>query len=104
MSKFTPGPWSFSECENGIEYEVNANKWGICIVAGGHPDEAEEANAALIADAPELLEALEKCLDAFDAEYPPFEAGIRAQNDWSLRKHNAREQARTLIAKHRDGV
>lgn len=100
MSKFTPGPWSFSECGNGIEYEVNANKWGICIVAGGHPDEAEEANAALIADAPALLEALEKSFKALDAIADEMTVGERFTNAGQYLV-DALEPARAIIAKHR---
>lgn len=64
MTTFTPGPWSIDE--TGYRTEGN----GVCIMAwpncvaivGMHnPELPNNANARLIAAAPELLEALEAC-------------------------------------------
>lgn len=70
----TPGPWETQYLGNG-ESEVFAygssrdDVIGICIVAGGlghvigdNRDYESEANASLIAAAPDLLDALEECI------------------------------------------
>jgi len=68
MSKYTPGPWSAKK---------HTDTKGLTVSAGGNSiasvrlrDEAE-ANARLIAAAPELLEALrllrESCTEAYKA-------------------------------------
>lgn len=67
MSKFTPGPW---------EYSVQKSKAGLIgsIQQPGEtpfadltgPDETIEANARLIAAAPEMLEALKSVLEDFE--------------------------------------
>lgn len=49
MSKHTPGPWETFKGQDG---------WGIVGLCGGYYGELSEANARLIAAAPELLEAL----------------------------------------------
>ena len=56
MSKHTPGPWKLSRDGNDIE---NADGAGVCAM---YADETAPANAALIAAAPDLLEALERAL------------------------------------------
>ena len=58
MSKHTPGPWKVSSSGNDIE---NAYGAGVCAL---YADESSEANARLIAAAPELLEALERLVAA----------------------------------------
>jgi hypothetical protein len=53
--KFTPGPWN--NCDG---FTVETRKARICIIASLNvSDEASEANAALIAAAPEMCEFLE---------------------------------------------
>lgn len=65
-SRFTPGPWVLRP--QGSEIEV---KHGIYTIGMVHnynsPQEANEANARLIAAAPELLEALQDALAWIDA-------------------------------------
>lgn len=58
MSKHTPGPWTSYTGTNSIWAE---GKRAVCIVTGArkHEDEERDANANLIAAAPDLLEALE---------------------------------------------
>ncbi len=67
MSKHTPGPWF---CENGD------NRWTIwddegmaciCDVHAGIEPDPSEANARLIAAAPDLLAACEALARSFDA-------------------------------------
>lgn len=59
MSKRTPGPWILSPCERG-------QKWAVLAEQEVYPDHdrliafvGEDANARLIAAAPDLLAALE---------------------------------------------
>lgn len=61
---YTPGPWSIREYGDGDSLVVeNAPNWRICFMAtpGESPGAMAkiEANARLIAAAPDLLEALE---------------------------------------------
>lgn len=59
--KHTPGPWAIN-CDLGI-YAATGTQWAIASVGFGWPHQPDrreaEANAHLIAAAPELLEALE---------------------------------------------
>lgn len=86
MSGHTPGPWTTSYMGNG-EWEVVANGpdrddvAGICIVAGGlgtvledGRDYESDANARLIAAAPELLAAAENVIREWEkGELEPAE-------------------------------
>lgn len=61
MSGHTPGPWEL----DGVEiYPVNGHRASdaICQLSAGQSDEAFEANAHLIAAAPELLVAAQKVM------------------------------------------
>jgi hypothetical protein len=65
-SKHTPGPWHFRQSFTDGEpsaYEVDAGapgRFNVCTVAAGAGQvETEEANARLIAAAPDMLHALE---------------------------------------------
>ena len=69
-SKHTPGPWDYVAYANRdsdapVEYRVRAKglRW-VALTASG--DSEDEANARLIAAAPELLEALEACREGID--------------------------------------
>lgn len=61
--KHTPGPWGevsdeFGWCQRGVGYPDGDDRdHHLCVVQAGDPDELE-ANARLIAAAPELLDAL----------------------------------------------
>ena len=62
VTKHTPGPWSAEECRSG--FAVYAYKSGEAVVQteddeGRYGTIANEANARLIAAAPELLDACE---------------------------------------------
>jgi len=63
MSRHTPGPWEINERHGGVIYiEGVGNTVAICHDDGFDIDHAEaEANARLIAAAPQMLEALEAC-------------------------------------------
>lgn len=88
MAKHTPGPWEL----DGVEvYPVNGHRAcdAICELSAGQSDDLFEANARLIAAAPELLEALERLLEAYssqmrsDYDYPgdPWTAEGRHDDD-----------------------
>ena len=93
MSKHTPGPWSY--IGNG-DVVAKSNKY-----CGGEKDIAsvfltvndeDEANARLIAAAPDLLEALKACADWLDWLVTPHDDPKGA--------HAAHiKQARAAIAK-----
>lgn len=51
-AQHTPGPWHINRDGNDVE---NVNDAGVCAM---YADETSEANARLIAAAPEMLEAL----------------------------------------------
>lgn len=90
MNKHTPGPWKY-----GIELSSRSGEWlisfdagyrgrGICIAETRPGTGHEEANARLIAAAPELLEALEEAVCALEV---------------CGKDYRATEIARTAIAK-----
>ncbi len=62
MSQHTPGPWDYYEEEGRYCIAANGEDGGegIAVTAGRHYD--RESNAALIAAAPDLLDALQECL------------------------------------------
>jgi hypothetical protein len=58
-TKHTPGPWHVESRKSfGNFYEIRSGGKGIACIADENG--REEANAALIAAAPDMLEALEK--------------------------------------------
>lgn len=64
----TPGPWTYDdESVTGSVWSGNApsGAWptGVCVASVLGDSAESEANARLIAAAPELLEALEECLE-----------------------------------------
>lgn len=67
-ARHTPGPWSACNKFSGVtlsNWRVSEGdstpgvEAGIAIMSGGRSDETEQANARLIAAAPELLESLQ---------------------------------------------
>ena len=73
MSKHTAGPWTVSTSDRYVRYR-GIHGPNICDleVFGGERDE-QEANAHLIAAAPELLEALKMAWE-WEKDCPIFEA------------------------------
>jgi hypothetical protein len=61
MSSFTPGPWNIFQ---SIGLEVEADGIPICEIWQRGDEEQEQANARLIAAAPDLLEVLLACDEA----------------------------------------
>ena len=93
--KHTPGPWTCKEAPHpqtdGVTgYTVQADtENGVAIVAEIYPRPylvvVREANARLIAAAPELLDALERMCDLFAEGVPPA-MGPGSQGLDTLRK------------------
>ena len=104
MNKHTPGPWKVDtqERSDGDAIAVFPSIGGVCICevvarsgeGRSNPiiQETAEANAALIASAPELLEALRAC-DLFLTAHGQgwFNASNEGRNAWKM--------ARAAIAK-----
>ncbi|EKL0657274.1 hypothetical protein ACF0C8_10115 [Pseudomonas aeruginosa] len=71
MSKHTPGPWFINGHERYTKYvEARIGGGWVQEVAACGPTEnpeQQEANARLIAAAPELLEALQSCIQQITA-------------------------------------
>jgi len=66
--KYTPGPWAIAHSGNNIEIglrnvEWNPNIIGMVVAKTIGNSKVCEANAALIAAAPDLLEALKECCE-----------------------------------------
>lgn len=71
--KGTPGPWMLDEFDNVVHGEAPSHGWGrkeTVRVSGvalpGRVTEEYAANTRLVAAAPELLEALQNMIGAFD--------------------------------------
>jgi hypothetical protein len=62
MSKHTPGPWHYAECQMGTPF-VDTESVGD-LLAAALPLDEEKANAHLIAAAPDLLAACEMWVNA----------------------------------------
>jgi len=67
MSKHTPGPWSYSIDRNYVRIYLHG-LGRIDEIHGGDSlrGYCGEANARLIAAAPDMLDMLKKCLDALE--------------------------------------
>lgn len=80
MSKHTKGPWRVKPLPSNVDgcREIQAGKsgdfrqaqwrYGIASTHGRDPDSEDEANARLIASAPDLLEALKQAVEWMDEE------------------------------------
>ena len=100
-TKFTPGPWSLDNNDVRDEAQAVLRDATGCIVADAFTMDRTgecEANAHLIAAAPELYEALEDCMTALE---PYDDAKPR---DWKSDRENLRrvyQSARFALAKAR---
>jgi TPP-dependent trihydroxycyclohexane-1,2-dione (THcHDO) dehydratase len=103
MSKHTPGPWTVAadpDSENDVYYavfaedEISDARFEDDFIAVTNLNHANnEANARLIASAPELLEALRTALKGWEVE---FEYLAKRTPEWVT-------QARAAIAKATGG-
>lgn len=72
MAKHTPGPWQFLPHRASLVHSVVSQNSGIiCEVYISEPDKiAADANANLIAAAPDLLEACQQLMEFWDNGTP----------------------------------
>lgn len=76
MSGFTPGPWSVGITTDGYEIEVVSDiRPYVCLVLPGAIEGVADANARLIAAAPELLEAAQAAWTCI-SELPPTQSSV----------------------------
>lgn len=100
-TKHTPGPWSIDQNDlalRGQFLDINTDYAGVLVasVVDLDYDRPEcEANARLIAAAPELLESLQEILDASDAELK----GQGSDHDPECPFCSKADKARAVIAK-----
>jgi hypothetical protein len=90
--KFTPGPWRYFKQGDSTRFHVTARpttKPGNRFDDFATVDIAHEANARLIAAAPELYEALRALLDRWDTQ----------QNIYTKQGEALFERARAALAK-----
>ena len=120
MTKHTPGPWKVSQpsywinaphcCERGPMHVADARGWGHLTGKGhgAHGMEAkeaiaiQEANAKLIAAAPDLLAACQAMAewDAAENQLPPYDSDNGASFDQCMALcRDAFDKARAAIAK-----
>ena len=95
MSKYTPGPWHIKTSTSGnyFAYSNEACRTDdrIAGVSGTFPDsDTAQANARLIAKAPELVEALRDLLESVSLE---SDFGVNA----SAKRLEAKKKARALL-------
>ncbi len=91
-TNFTPGPWHVS---NEGKLIIRDKKWLSHIAFAGYATNDEEfATARLIAEAPELLEALQCLFENYKALADSGDAG-----NWRLEDETAGQKAIHAIAK-----
>lgn len=108
QAKHTPGPW---ECSLDLCTVYGRKGWSIgpvgvtAAVCGDTPSRQEqEANARLIAAAPELLTAMEECITEPNAYCYTHSAGVVGQaKDMERRLKQINYVARAAIAKAKGG-
>jgi len=98
MSKHTEGPWSYEVRPNHAgpapRYVITSETTDrIAVISERGGAASPEANARLIASAPDLLEALELCADWLSTE---FETDIEGDN---FHSREILDPARAAIAK-----
>lgn len=96
MSKHTLGPW-FSQYDDNGFYEIGSEAVAFRMAFTYGEGDTDEANARLIAAAPELLEALERMLHSFSPH--PCENTEKWREEY-----DACELARAAIAKAKGEV
>ena len=90
MERYTPGPWVIDDANNELvaklvdgvyEYiaDCQPGNWSVC----GLKQDEIEANARLIASAPDLLEACKGVMNMLDNEFPghPMTERVRGAID-----------------------
>lgn len=93
--KGTPGPWRVADIDNCYKDVIeDANGDYVALAQARYRDKAE-ADARLIAAAPELLEALDRLVDLIDSEGEGLEGGMPTPQQW----YEARNKAEAAIIK-----
>ena len=87
MSKHTPGPWRIHA--GTIKFHIDNNKEGVCSTSGDSI--WDEANANLIAAAPELLEALKEIIKLYGRSRLPARVDAIAKGKAAIAKAEGRE-------------
>lgn len=87
MSEHTPGPWEYDQFENGemsvFCAKLDSKYHGDWIAHLSHEGETDEANARLIAAAPELLAACKAALeDLYAIPSVDLSGGARVVRDY----------------------
>lgn len=105
--KFTPGPWHVGDTNRANQQVFDADSWNVasCTIPNRPRGEAE-ANARLMAAAPDLYEALQECADSLADDLKAQYAGKLAYP--SERRRYERDmapvnKARAALAKAADG-
>lgn len=99
MSKHTPGPWVAVKYPDTKAHTVWANGVSSLASVKHNQPHTQEANAHLIAAAPEMLEALKALIDAFE----PY---VLDETDADVRERNVAHliEARAAIRKATGGA
>jgi hypothetical protein len=103
---WTPGPWVIQNDSDGARIEQQSDpQYGIArIIRFAGPDrDRHEANARLIAAAPEMAEALEQTAAAMDALHPSS-AGDMSDSDYARLWNAARDRLEELSRRIRGDV
>lgn len=97
MAKHTPGPWTYAiDDEYDAEVFVDDNLPGRAVIAEVATQPEREANARLIAKAPELLTSLKALVEETIAKDNPGDYGVSSSAD-------VMTEARALIAEIEGG-
>jgi hypothetical protein len=90
-SKHTPGPWTVGKSDAG--FSIYAGDLLIVDLVSGILDDEADANASLIAAAPDLLEALHQITMLDEIVYDPH------NEEWLDSYRAARQAVAAVIAK-----
>lgn len=74
MSRYTPGPWRMGEARANGEVLIYGYRQIVASAIDMHREYTAEANARLIAAAPELLEVLEEIVEMLELGVDPWGA------------------------------
>ena len=85
MSKHTPGPWRYQEDSDRYTHIVRSPTNRIVHQGPQHDDAICEANARLIAAAPELYDTLKRILDGFAQGVFVRDVTYDANPDWAIK-------------------
>lgn len=96
-AKHTPGPWRIVE-DGGFRgiFHLGTGRKVAAVIGSIREGEHIEANAHLIAAAPDLLEALRKVSAALEAVY---ESEMEWTGEWDMLPPDALEMAKAAIRK-----